>query len=92
MSIGTDSGSVQYWDIAKEKNIRTFGGHTSRVGKRECVCVCYVIRIYVFVILIQKFVRILCVCVCMCMCVYVFVCVYQEHYHGVVVYSLQGAG
>ena len=31
-SLGTNNGDVQIWDIAKMKKVRTFTGHSNRVG------------------------------------------------------------
>jgi cell division cycle 20-like protein 1 (cofactor of APC complex) len=32
LSVGTNSGQVQIWDVNKTKMVRTFEGHESRVG------------------------------------------------------------
>lgn len=31
-TLGTNSGDVHLWDVVKMKRLRTFGGHTNRVG------------------------------------------------------------
>ena len=32
LSVGTDSGMVQVWDVTKQKLVRVFQGHEGRVG------------------------------------------------------------
>ena len=32
LSVGTNSGKVQIWDVAKLKQLRTLEGHRARVG------------------------------------------------------------
>lgn len=32
LSVGTDSGLVQVWDVTKQKLVRVFQGHQGRVG------------------------------------------------------------
>jgi cell division cycle 20-like protein 1 (cofactor of APC complex) len=32
LAVGTNSGSLQIWDVATEKKLRTFSGHEGRIG------------------------------------------------------------
>jgi cell division cycle 20-like protein 1 (cofactor of APC complex) len=32
LAVGTNLGELQLWDITKLQKIRTFGGHSSRIG------------------------------------------------------------
>ncbi len=36
LSVGTNSGKLQIWDVAKLKLLRTLEGHRARVGTQVC--------------------------------------------------------